>query len=651
MKFHLINKFIPRLLAGLAAVLALGAGPGLQAQWITQANQLKAGWNSVYLHVDASYTNANSLLLANPSIEEVWMWTAELPPGLTLATPPGPIPSSQWVKWVRSDLPNSTLQALPGNAALLVKVANGAAPFAWNVKGRPVPPNYRWTLSGLNLVGFPTAAPAPFFDAFLRPDAQALDWGQSAEIFRYQGGVLGSTNPIQVSALLQRNVPVVREQAYWIRAGEPTNQIYNHYFGPFQITGVDAGGLRFGDSQGQARIYLKNLSETNLTVTLEEIRSEAPPTGPIPALLPVMVRGSLVTSNLTFGYSSLTNGPSSWTLAPFGQPGSEAEIVLGVDRSQMSAASGLTFAGVLRFTDSFGLTRVEIGAAATTSSLAGLWVGDALVDQVSQYLKPYVKSTNVAQFHQKLNDLGLTVGGSSIPVAVGPDGHRYEWDANSGRILVFGGPENSKGQYLPAGATILAPAYVAQPFPLRLIVHNDGVGSKLMQRAYLGRDRSSNVVVATRQAALDPSDLASARRISAVHLPASDVSGPWACAGTMQSGDSLITTVTLGYSDQASNPFLHTYHPDHDNIDNRDDTFQTQLSSGKESFDIRRVLRLTFRPPGLDFDSRSRGGTRLSGEYDETVSIMANNTVLKQFNVLGTFGLTRITDTATLVTQ
>jgi hypothetical protein len=386
-------------------------------------------------------------------------------------------------------------------------------------------------------------------------------------------------------------------------------------------------------------------------VTLQEIRSEAPPIGPVPALLPIMVRGSLVTSNLTFGYSSLTDGPSSWTLAPFGQPGSEAEIVLGIDRSQMGAANGLTFAGILRFTDSLGLTRVEIGASATTPSLAGLWVGDAVVDQVSQYLKPYVKSTNVAQFHQKLNDLGLTVGGSSIPVAVGPDGHRYEWDTNTGRILVFGGSEDRKGQYLPAGPTVLTPAYVAQPFPLRLIVHNNGVSSKLMQRAYLGRDRSSNVVVATRQAALDPSDLASARRISAVHLPTSDVNDSWDCVGTMQSGDSLTATVALAYSDQASNPFLHTYHPDHDNIDNRDDTFQAPLRGGKESFDIRRVLRLTFIAPGLDFDSRSRGGTRLSGNYDETVSVMANNTVLKQFNVLGTFGLTRITDTATLVTQ
>ena len=48
----------------------------------------------------------------------------------------------------------------------------------------------------------------------------------------------------------------------------------------------------------------------------------------------------------------------------------------------------------------------------------------------------------------------------------------------------------------------------------------------------------------------------------------------------------------LESSDHASNPFLHTYHPDHDNLDNRDDTFQTQLSAGKESYDLRRVMTL-----------------------------------------------------------
>src|SRR6185369_10968398 len=143
------------------------------------------------------------------------------------------------------------------------------------------------------------------------------------------------------------------------------------------------------------------------------------------------------------------------------------------------------------------------------------------------------------------------------------DGHRYEWNEGTGLILVFGGPENRKGSYLQDGPIQQSLDSVSRPAPLRLIVHNNGTTSRLMQRAYLGRDSSSNQVVATRQAALLASDLVNARRLSAVHLPTSDALGPWAFTGAMQEGASLVATIDLGYADPTSNPFVHTYHPDH----------------------------------------------------------------------------------------
>jgi hypothetical protein len=60
-------------------------------------------------------------------------------------------------------------------------------------------------------------------------------------------------------------------------------------------------------------------------------------------------------------------------------------------------------------------------------------------------------------------------------------------------------------------------------------------------------------------------------------------------------------------------------------------------------------MTLSFTAVGNDFDSRTRGGTSLEGDYRETVSIRANNAVLKQFNVLGKFSLTRVADTATYI--
>jgi len=624
--------------------------PG-QAQWITQTNTLVTGWNSVYLHLDASHTNVNDLILDDPgnTIEEIWMWSFDLPPGLSVANPPDGM-SSQWSKWTRIGGANSALKTLPANAALLVKATAG---FPWKIKGRPVAPNYRWTLSGLNFVGFPAATPAPTFLSFLAADAQPLEWPSSSEIFRYPGGEAGAPNPIQVTLNSRDTNTVAREQAYWIRTGEPTNQVYNHYFGPFQVIGGGSSGLRFGDSQGQARLYLKNMTAEDLTVTLGMVASESSPAGAMPTLLPMMVRGSINTSNLTFSYSDLRADPSSWSLAPYGQVGSEVEIVLGVDRAEMAAMGESDFAAVLRFTDSLGLSRVDIGASATTPSRAGLWVGNAVVDQVSQYIKQYVTATNTSDFHGILNQKNLTIGVNNpsgtnvLPWAVSPDEQlRYEWDANTGLVLVFGldtatGRMNT-GTYLQKGPIVTNLTAVARPVPLRLIVHNSGSTIHLMQRAYLGFNDELKPVVAARQEPIKD-DLANARRISAVHLPTSDGNGPWTFSGIMEQGEDLVTTVILGFRDQASNPFLHTYHPDHDNLNA---LYDDELDPGAESYDIWRLITLSFEQPGNDFDSRTRGGTSLGGNYRETVSIRAETTVLREFNVLGLFSLTRITDTA-----
>src|SRR5262245_11769308 len=182
MKFNLINKFIPRVLAGLSAVLALGSSPGVQAQWITQTNQLKAGWNAVFLHVDASHATLDQLVgndLTNP-IQEIWYWLPALPTGQFIESPQLPTGGgSQWSTWTRLTGPASTLQRLTGNGAYLVKVANNVAAYNWLVKGKPVAPTFRWTLTGLNFIGFPTpTAPAPSFESFLAPAPQLQQNGE-----------------------------------------------------------------------------------------------------------------------------------------------------------------------------------------------------------------------------------------------------------------------------------------------------------------------------------------------------------------------------------------------------------------------------------------------------------------------------------------
>ena len=95
----------------------------LHAQWLTQSLDLKAGWNAVFLHVDASHTTLDSLVGNDPSnpILEVWQWQ----PGSTaqfIETPLEPNNlGSEWFSWVRGQA-GAEFQNLVGDSAYLVKV-------------------------------------------------------------------------------------------------------------------------------------------------------------------------------------------------------------------------------------------------------------------------------------------------------------------------------------------------------------------------------------------------------------------------------------------------------------------------------------------------------------------------------------------------
>jgi hypothetical protein len=108
--------------------------------------------------------------------------------------------------------------------------------------------------------------------------------------------------------------------------------------------------------------------------------------------------------------------------------------------------------------------------------------------------------------------------------------------------------------------------------------------------------------------------------------------------------------VVTPYDDQASNPFLHTYHPDHDNLDPR---FQNQVPQGSESFRIEREITLQVLPPENDFTSRVSAGLTLSGMYLETIRVVGlaqggNSFDTRRFDVRGGFSLQRVANVPTL---
>lgn len=579
------------------------------AQWITQSISLKAGWNAVYLHVDVSYDTLDELIafdVSNP-IQEIWLWTPTPTTMQFVQSPQEPVDSgSQWASWKRFAAGGaSRLQRLIGNAAYLVYVDTNTVAYTWTVKGKPVAPQYQWTTTGLNFLGFPTVpAGPPSFEAFLSlcPELQ-----QNAEIYQYPGGELGTNNPARVFA--QRTTPVTRGQAFWIRSGN----LFNRYFSPFEIVWSGNNGIDFGQKLGVRSFRLRNLTAGALTVTVHLLPSESPPTGQASILgtPPLLVRGSLSAVDLTYAFTHLaTTNSQGWTLPARGQNGSEIEVVLGLDRSMITSAPGELLAGVLRFTDSLGIAQVDAPVTATAGSSAGLWVGGVTVNQVGEYLKTYAATSE-----------GLAV--------------------------------DTNGQYIVTGVNTNL-GTVGRPFPLRLILHNPEAGGNavLLQRVYCGLNANTNPVVATSESALHQSYLAQARRISASHLPWSRANTPWSFDGPLALSSTITAAVPLDYNDQASNPFVHTYHPDHDNLDSK---FATQLDPGAESYSVQRVIQLEVVMPGEDFASRTETGQALSGNYSETITVLGlpragNTNDTRVFETRGTFGLNRIAEIPTLTT-
>jgi hypothetical protein len=188
-------------------------------------------------------------------------------------------------------------------------------------------------------------------------------------------------------------------------------------------------------------------------------------------------------------------------------------------------------------------------------------------------------------------------------------------------------------------------------FPLRLILHNQSINNQvtLLQHVFIGPGaNTTNTVIATHENLLDPNQLGAARRITATHLPFTTNNTTWSTSGAFNSGNVLLFTVALSYKDQTSNPFLHTFHPDHDNLDAN---FKTILPRGVESYDINRTFKLTFNAPGNDFASLTASAQSRAGTYEETMTIGGQGGASRDFRLSGSFTLQRISPVSTLTTQ
>jgi hypothetical protein len=586
------------LLMALTSALSLSTVSTVSAQWITQTNQLKAGWNAVSLFVDASHAPISDVMPSDGSIEEVWLWK----PSSTqqfIDSPQVPTgTSSQWSKWTFNLGPSSDLKLLIPNASYYVKVKDSLATYNWSLKGKPVSPQYAWTSSGLNFIGFPVPDGTMGYERFFQPVPSLLE---TAEIYRSAGGAFGTGNPSRVFDTAR--TVFSRGEAVWMRVAAG----YNKYFGPFEVSLSGSRSIQFGKDGTQASFRIRNQSRSTNIIKLQLLASEAPPAGQpaIVGLPPLVLRGPIESSTLRYSAIDLGTNESqsqSFILPPAGRPGSDLQVVVGLARNELSGQPGDLSAAILRLTDAAGLLQVDLGVSATKSATSGLWVGEARVTHVVQYLKNFERDPV----------------GKPVVRLTEQDGAYSVLVTNE----VVGG--------------------VSRPFPLRLIVHDDGTNTVLLQRVFLGLDPQTNAIVANQERFIDPAKLASARRISAAHLPWSADNVPWPM--TLVSNVYRAEIVTP-YDRASVNPFVHQYHPDHDNLNA---SFTQVLPKGRESYGLTRTFWLSPQSAASDYQSRTTGSLDRSGVYDETLVVEGSGANTRTFRVMGTYTLNRISDISTL---
>ena len=724
-------------------LLGMAVLPCVRAQWMSEAYSVKTGWNAIWLPLDLSHTTIDEALTGKTDIEEVWRWNP--PSGPQFVTDPNtPVQGDpNWGVWKRGLPLQSTLFQFTANAAYLIKVKDGAATVAFTLKGRPVQPNYPWTTTGVNLVGFPTVAIPPTFSQFFANSA-ALASGPT--VLKYVGGPLvGSTasdpNVINISgggipnsaknpqAMTLATEPVTRGVAYWVQATK-----YTDFYGPTALALADPKGLHYGRNTLLLKLSLTNpTAAQSVTYSIAALATETPPAilagtallgtgtaaGKVTAInadlntgmlyttppvvtvaaptngtratanavldaqgkiasfvvtgqgagygtttptvtvtpvvtgsVPLRVRGSLDLSTAQYAYTNLNTGTAalSVTLAA----GASAELVLLADRVAMGGTTGQLFGSLLRVTDSLNHTSLTVPVTALAGDFNGLWSGVAMVTDVSQIqgateVMPMTAVATATVASGSVTGLQMSNTGAFYTL---PPTITFSGGGGSGAaatVTVLNGvlqqvTITNAGTGYTSAPTVTFSAPLGSPsaatttgFPVPLLLHRSAAGETyLLQQAFLGSN-GATLSLATAEN-LFPAGSVPTSRVSVASFPNNTVTLGNGSVGT---SGTLSFQVLLGYNSDA-NPFVHRFHPDHDNLDAR---FTTLQPVGRESLTVNRTVTLTFLSSLPGVTDAAWGVTMLGGTYVETVTGLR----AVPLTVKGVFVLNRVSDVPSLL--
>ncbi len=572
---------ITRRLFGLL-LLALLA-PSVQAAVSQQTLSLQPGWNAVFIEVEPTQADMATVFAGVP-IASVWRWRPD-PDGAQFVRDPGEGLENiaGWFAWFPQPRPDAFLTNLfqiEGGTAYLIRL-EGSTPRQVVLSGRPVFRPRAWQSNAFSLTGLPVSTgDAPSFAEFFQ--ASAAHAGQPVYTLDSDGRWRLVTAP--ASEIIQRG------RAYWIYTKGNSN-----YQGPMQVVLDQGESLEYSAALQEITVVLRNYSGATGSFQIERIggdtlpllyRNEDPETGEVawPQL-----RDSLI-----------LDAPAN----------TDIFLTLAVDRARFNASR---MEQVLALSDERG-TRVLLFAGGNTiqpfveprakrglakaaeDGYAGLWVGEIFVDKVSEAQQAGTTPTpTVREFSQR--------------VLVHVD------NAGQARLLKDVIQMWQDGTTKPSAVD---PTFneVDQPGRFVLITNKDLVG------LYSGASLRDGVPVGIRYSTI-----------------AYDFEGDTLEMDGDFGGDRTLQTAVVIEPDLPTNPFLHRYHPDHNNLD------EQFLNYREEAFRIVRDMQFVFSaaPPGGS-PTPGWGDTRTGGTFEESIIGLHRNPIF----VSGRFQLRRVSAVAVL---
>lgn len=570
------------LLSRFALPALLAAMPAAYATDLEQVINLEPGWNAVYVEIEPNTRDLDALFAGIP-VASVWRWLPTEGDSQFIRDPAEGLENLEgWFGWFPEPRPEaflSNLYRLDGNTAYLIRLG-GTQPRQLVLTGQPRFRPPRWESNAFTLTGLPVdpADPPTFAEYF---SASPAHEGQPMFRLLPDGRWQEISSP---STTTMRS-----GEAYWV-----WTEGNSRYQGRMQIVLDQGDSLEYTAALEEIRVVLRNRSGLNGSFLVERLggdpmpmyfRNEDPETGEVgwPDLQQTLLINAPTDTDvfltLAVGRREFTADRMDEILSIRDEHGQRVLLYAGGNTIQ----PGLAAPDVL-------------SAKNVAAGFAGLWVGEVSVESVSEAQLAGTEPTAtgrafVQRFIVHVDGVGQTrllkdviqmwEDGTLVPSAIDPT--RMEVD-EPGRFVLLT-DKNLIGLY--SGATVRG----GQP-----------VGIRYSTVAYDFLDATLDMV------------------------------------GGFGPGEQLSATIVVE-PDLPTNPFLHRYHPDHDNLDAQFLNFRL------EAYQVVRNVQFSFAtedplgrtPPGW-------GDSIVGGSFSESITGLHKNTIFTS----GSFRLRRVSAVPTL---